>query len=320
MNCPFNALHLLLKLVLSLKPTIEPPIFSTALKIADDTLRQFLETLASNPQVLEKFSEALLQALTKQIRTSQNQEGNISAGNSGSMVHHVSDSTDNSRRNEANISGTNSSPNSKANWQGEVAGNSGANNTIGPCGNEANPSSVEANHRGNEAAGNSNVYGAGNSHINYALGGAGFSGSGNSNYYDNTVLWPGSNYYGNDSYYPYFPSPNQLSWNVPFNAQHNWRPGAAGQPAQSINPQQLTQVREAQNPSQLVQLGKWAHEHVDEHDNISEDEVSVEVPSDDESQPTEPATKKKFVPSKELMESLSSYTVRPLKNEGRKKV
>jgi len=95
----------------------------------------------------------------------------------------------------------------------------------------------------------------------------------------------------------------------------------------------LTQVREAQNPPQPVQLGKWAHEHVDKHDNISKDEVSVEVPadecreffsdmesSDDESQPTEPATMKKFVPSKELLEFLNSYTIRPLKNENHKKV
>jgi len=42
--------------------------------------------------------------------------------------------------------------------------------------------------------------------------------------------------------------------------------------------------------------------------------------SDDESQTTEPATKKKFIPSKKLLESLNSYTVCPLKNEDRKKI
>ena len=69
-------------------------------------------------------------------------------------------------------------------------------------------------------------------------------------------------------------------WNVPFNAQHNWWPGAAGQPAQPINQQQFTQAWEAQNPSQPVQLGKQAHKHADEH-NISEDEVSLEVAADE---------------------------------------
>jgi len=224
LHCPFSALHQLLKLALSRKPTIKPPVLSTALKMTDDTSYQLLETLASNPQVLEKLSEALLPMLTKQIRTSQDQEGNRSAGNNGDMVDHVCNSTDNSCGNEANISGTNPSPNSEANRKGEVVGNGGGNNTIGPRGYEANRSSIEANCRGNEAACNSNAYGAGNSYVSYALGGAGFSGSGNSNYYDNAAFWPGLNYYGNDSYYPYFPSPNQQwpqPWNVPFNAQHN---------------------------------------------------------------------------------------------------
>jgi len=78
-------------------------------------------------------------------------------------------------------------------------------------------------------------------------------------------------------------------------------------------------------------LGKRQH---DQGSN-SEDEVPVEVPvevpsderrellsdvesSDEESPLVEPATKKKFVPSKELLESLNDYTARPLKNEDRK--
>ena len=67
--------------------------------------------------------------------------------------------------------------------------------------------------------------------------------------------------------------------------------------------------------------------------NMMTAEVSLEGPADErrevfsdlessneESQPTEPATKKKFVPSKELLESLNSYIVRPSKNEDCKKV
>ena len=141
LHCPFNALHQLLKLALSCKPTIKQPFLSTALKMADNNSHQLLETLASNPKVLEKLSEALLPTLTKQMRTSQGQEGNRSAGDNGSMVDHVSNSNDNSRDNEANISSTNPPANSEANQQGEIVGNGGGND---PCGNEAN-------HSGNKA-------------------------------------------------------------------------------------------------------------------------------------------------------------------------
>ena len=117
----------LLKLALSCKPTIKQPVLTTALKMADNNSRQLLETLANNPKVLEKLFEALLPTLTKQMRTSQGQEGNRSNGDNGSMVDHASNSNDNSRSNEANISSTNPPANSEANQQGEVAGNSGGN-------------------------------------------------------------------------------------------------------------------------------------------------------------------------------------------------
>jgi len=178
--------------------------------MADNSLRQLLETLASNPQVLEKLLVALLITLTKQMRMSQGQEGNTSAGDIDSVDGHMSNVghvIGNGCGNEANTSGNNPTPNSGVNRHSNVAVNGGGNDTIDSSGNKTDHSSSEANCHGNEAAIKSNMYGACNS---YAHRGTSFNDTFNGNYYQNTASWSGSNHYRN----PYFAPFNQ-QWTQP---------------------------------------------------------------------------------------------------------
>jgi len=127
LHCPFNALHQLLK---TQYPHVNPqsntpPVLSTALKMADDSSCQLLAMLASCPEMLQKLSETLLPTLTKQIRESQSEAANGSAGRNGNVGNHVSSALHDpnvSRGNEANISGNNPTP-SGANWQDNEAVN-----------------------------------------------------------------------------------------------------------------------------------------------------------------------------------------------------
>ena len=346
LHCPFNALHQLLNFLrMRINPQSNtPPVLSTALNMADDSSRQLLETLASCLEALQKLSEALLPSLTKQIRSSQGEEANGSAEPNVNVVNHVSSenfvntNSNVSRGNEAIIN-SNQAPSSGANsWQDDEAVNSGA---ISRCGNEATNhrgneaiyrTSNEANRRGNEATNNGDAYGAGNSYSQEYYGGHSF------NNYDHSS-WPGWNYYGNEAnYYPYFPSFNQQwtpPWNPPVNARHQcWPPNNPAHPAQSVTQPIQSQSEEGtghphSQPS--THLGKRTREQADDYDNSSEDEISLEVLADERRELcgdgdstedealTEPATKKRFVPSKELLESLNDYTARPLKNDDRKK-